>query len=100
MTARLVGGVEGADSGEVVVDEAGDGVAEEGDGDVVEAYPPNPPPPAPQSNPPPVAPKSPGAHFCGCEQCRSGPMACTGPPRGLLKGPAFVLGRLARPQDP
>ena len=37
----------------------------------------NPPQPPPQTNPPPVVPKSPGAHFYGRPQGRTGAMLGT-----------------------
>ena len=62
--------------GELVVDEGGDGVVEEGDGDVVVASP------TPRTKPPLVAPKSPRPLFCGHRQ------GCTGPwcARALQEG--------------
>ena len=55
-----------------------------------------PPPPNPphQTNPPPVAPKSPGAHFCGCLQGRTGAVVGTGLQEGCARDQPLFAGAL------
>ena len=68
-----------------------------GDGDVVEAHPPQPPP---KNRPPLVGPESLGAHLCGRPPGRNGAVVGTRSPRGPRKGPTLVRARVARAHDP